>query len=309
MTRLPSLRQLEYLVALAETRHFRRAAERCNTTQPTLSEQIKSLEKRLGVQLIERHRSGVLLTTIGAQITEVARRILRDAGEIRSIAAGADQTLRGVLRLGVPSTIGPYLLPHIVPDIHRAYPELKLYVREDLPQILARALEAGDYDLIITPLPVRGEELYTVELFREPLFLTVGTDHPLAQRDRVQKSDLEGEVVLTLGPGHQLHDVVHSLCEELGALMRRDYEGTSLDMLREMAITGLGVTFMPGLYARRELVNDTNLKLLQLHGRFIYRTIGMAWRKSTARHPTLEKLASFCRDLIHAQFGDLSKAA
>jgi LysR family hydrogen peroxide-inducible transcriptional activator len=306
---LPSFRQLEYLVALAETRHFRRAAERCNTTQPTLSEQIKSLEERLGAQLIERRRSGILLTPIGAQITDVARRILRDTGEIRLIAAGGDQTLSGVLRLGVPSTIGPYLLPHIVPSLHRAYPELKLYVREDLPQILPRALEAGDYDLIITPLPVRGEELYTVELFREPLFLTVGADHALAQRERVEKSDLEGQVILTLGPGHQLHDVVHALCQEFRALIRRDYEGTSLDMLREMAITGLGITFMPGLYARRELVNDTNLKLLQLHGRFIYRTIGMAWRKSTARHLTFEKLAGLCRDLIQAQFGDLSKAA
>jgi LysR family hydrogen peroxide-inducible transcriptional activator len=165
VTRLPSLRQLEYLVALSETRHFRRAAERCNTTQPTLSEQIKSLEKRLGVQLIERHRSGVLLTSIGAQITEVARRILRDAGEIRSIAAGADQTLRGVLRLGVPSTIGPYLLPHIVPDIHRAYPELKLYVREDLPQILARALEAGDYDLISPPCRFAGRNFIRSNYF------------------------------------------------------------------------------------------------------------------------------------------------
>ena len=138
---MPSLRQLEYLVALADSRHFRRAAERCNTTQPTLSEQIKALEERLGAQLVERSRSGVLLTPIGAAATEIARRMLRDANEIRSIAAGGDASLKGVLRLGLPSTIGPYLLPYVVPTLHRTYPDLKLYVREELPQTLPRSLD------------------------------------------------------------------------------------------------------------------------------------------------------------------------
>ena len=113
---MPSIRQLQYLVALAETRHFRKASEQCNTTQPTLSEQIKSLEDRLGAQLVERSRAGVLITPIGLQVVEIARRILRDVSEIRSFAAGGDETLRGVLRLSVPSTIGPYLLPHVVPE-------------------------------------------------------------------------------------------------------------------------------------------------------------------------------------------------
>ncbi len=306
---MPTLRQLEYLVALADTRHFRKASERCNTTQPTLSEQIKALEERLGAQLVERNRSGVLLTPIGLQVAEIARRMLSDAGEIRLLAASGDETLKGLLRLGVPSTIGPYLLPHVVRSLHRAYPELKLYVREELPQTLPRSLESGGYDLIITPLPIRGDELHTTELFREPLYLTVGADHPLAAKRQIERSDLEGEVMLTLGPGHQLHNVVQALCEEFGAIVRPDYEGTSLDMIREMVITGLGITFMPGLYVRRELMSDSALKLLQVQGRSVYRVIGMAWRKSTARHATFEKIARLCRDVVQAEFSELSHAA
>ncbi len=302
---MPSIRQLEYLVALADTLHFRRAAERCNTTQPTLSEQVKALEDRLGAQLVERNRSGILLTPIGAAATEIARRILRDANELRTIAAMGDATLKGVLRLGLPSTIGPYLLPHVVPMLHRTYPELKLYVREELPQSLPRTLEAGGYDMIITPLPVRGEELHTIELFREPLFLTVGADHPLAQKDRIERADLEGQEVLTLGPGHQLHGVVLALCQEFGATVRLDYEGTSLDMVREMVITGLGITFMPGLYVRRELTSDSRLKVKRLTGRAVYRTIGMAWRKTSARYRSFEALAELFRTTLQAEAGDM----
>jgi LysR family transcriptional regulator, hydrogen peroxide-inducible genes activator len=246
------------------------------------------------------------LTPIGAAATEIARRILCDASELRSIAAMGDATLKGVLRLGLPSTIGPYLLPHVVPMLHRTYPDLKLYVREELPQTLPRTLEAGTYDLIIAPLPVRGGELQTMELFREPLFLTVGADHPLASKARVDSSDLAGQEILTLAPAHQLHGVILALCQQFGAHLRLDYEGTSLDMLREMVITGLGITFMPGLYVRRELTTDTSLKVMQLHGRAIHRTIGMAWRKSSARHRSFESLAELFRSTIQFEIGDLS---
>lgn len=303
---MPSIRQLEYFVALAETRHFRRASERCHTTQPTLSEQIKTLEERLGAQLVERSRSGAILTPVGLQICNIARRIVRDVSEIRLIATGANETLKGVLRLGVPSTIGPYLLPYFVPVLHRYYPELKLYVREEVPQTLPRTLEDGGHDLIITPLPVHAEELHATGLFREPLFLTLAADHPLAGKEIIDKADLRDQVVLTLGSGHQLHDVVQNLCKEFGAQLHTDYEGTSLDMLREMIITGLGISFMPGLYVRRELLGDRSLEIRRIRGRSIYRMIGMVWRKSTARNDTFEKIAGICREVAHAHFGDLA---
>lgn len=295
---MPNLRQLEYLVAIADTRHFRRAAERVHTTQPTLSEQLKALEQRLGTQLVERNRSRVVLTPIGTQIVHVARRMLSDANEIRSLAASGGRELAGVLRIGLPPTIGPYLLPRVIPDLHARYPDLKLYVREELPSQLPRSLDEGTHDLIVTPLPVKGADLVSVTLYREALHLLVGTDHPLAAKVRVRKRDLEGQDVLTLGPGHQLHDVVQTLCSELGANLRFDYEGTSLDMLREMVATGLGITFVPGLYVQAMLTRDPSVKCLELEGRSVYRTIGMVWRASSARGATYQRLAALVRDKL-----------
>ncbi len=305
---MPTLRQLEYLVAISETRHFRRAAEKVATTQPTLSEQIKALEDRLSAQLIERTRARVILTPLGAQVSEIAKRMLRDAQDIRDLAAAGGRELGGVIRLGLPSTIGPYLLPRVVPELHQKYPELKLYIREELPHALPAGLEEGAHDIIITPLPVRGAELQSIAIFREPLYLTVAADHKLARKSRIERADLAGQQVLALGRGHQLHDVVTALCEEFGAKVRLDYEGTSLDTLREMVATGLGVTFLPGLYVRSVLMRDNSLKTLELHGRSLYRTIGMLWRKSSARHASYERLARLFRDVIQSEFSDFKPA-
>lgn len=305
---MPNLRQLEYLVAIADTRHFRRAAEKANTTQPTLSEQLKALEERLGVQLVERTRANVVVTPIGEQVVHIARRMLADANEIRSLAASGGRELAGVLRLGLPPTIGPYLLPRVIPELHERYPELKLYVREELPSTLPGGLDEGAHDLIITPLPIKGQELESVALFREPLRLLVAADHPLASRQIVKKRDLQDQDVLALGRGHQLHDVVLALCEELGANLRFDYEGTSLDMLREMVATGLGITFMPGLYAQTMLARDKSVRTLELEGRSVYRTIGMVWRKSSARATTYRQLADLIRETVQAKLDGLTPA-
>lgn len=303
---MPNLRQLEYLVAIADTLHFRRAAERANTTQPTLSEQLKALEDRLGARLVERSRSRVVLTPIGVQVVEIARRMLKDAGEIRALAASGGRELSGLLRLGLPPTIGPYLLPHVLPHLHKAYPGLKLYVREALPETLPQALEDGVLDVLITLLPVNRSECHCVELFREPLLLTVGSDHPLAASRVVDRPSLRDVDMLALGPGHQLHDVVQSLCNELGARMRYEFEGTSLDTLREMVVMGLGVTFLPGLYVQREIVRDPSLRTLELKGRSVYRTVGMVWRKRSALHPLYEELAVFFKASIQSEFSGLA---
>lgn len=295
---VPSLRQLEYLVAVAETRHFRRAAERVNTTQPTLSEQIKALEKRLGCQLVERSTARVVLTPIGAEVVEIARRMLKDASEIRSLAASGGKELNGLLRLGLRPTIGPYLMQRAAPKLHRAYPGLRLYVREDLPLSLPRSLEEGTHDVIICPLPFRGVELESMVLFREPLHLTVAADHPLARKQHAVLADLKGQDVLTLGPGHQLHETAIELCKATGARLRYDFEGTSLDMLREMVVMGLGITFMPGLYARSELIHDKGVRIIDIRDRKLHRTISMAWRKSSARRETFERLAGLFKKMV-----------
>ena len=303
---MANLRQLEYLVALADTLNFRRAAEKTNATQPTLSEQLKALECRLGVQLVERTRSRVILTPVGAQIVEIARRMLTDSGEIHALAASGGEELAGVLRLGLPPTIGPYLLPRVIPELQRAYPGLKLYLREEFPSVLPRALEEGRHDVIMSLLPVRGAELVSQPLFREPLYLAVGPEHPLAQKCVASRSDLEGEDVLALGPGYQLHDVVVALCREFGARLRTDYEGTSLDTLHEMVAMGLGITFLPGLYVKAIISPDTIIKTLELECRSVHRTVGLIWRRSSARQVSYEALASVLRGLVEREFEELS---
>lgn len=295
---MPNLRQLEYLVALSETRHFRRAAERTNTTQPTLSEQLKALEERLGVQLVERSTARVVITPAGARIVEIAKRMLRDANEIRALAALGSKELSGLIRIGLPPTIGPYLMQRAAPKLHKTYPDLRLYMREELPKALPRALEDGVHDIIITPLPVRAAEIETVTLFREPLLFTVGADHPLAQRKTLQLADLKDQEVLALGPGHVLHDPIPALCKDAGARLRLEFEGTSLDMLREMIVMGFGGAFMPGLYVKRELESDPSVKCFEIKDRNVFSMIGMAWRSTSARGETYMKLAEFLKGTL-----------
>lgn len=302
---MPTLRQLEYLVAIADTRHFHKAAAKVNTSQPTLSGQLKALERRLNVQLVERSRSSVVITETGEKIVTVARRMLRDCAEIGELAASSKGELSGVVRIGLPPTIGPYLLPSVLPDLRKRYPDLKLYIREDLPQTLPVSLSQGHYDLIIAPLPLVLNDLRTVQLFKEPLYLTVPADHPFTARKRIRRSDLAGQDVLALGSGYQLHSVVVALCEECGARLRLDYEGTSLDTLREMVATGLGVTFLPGLYVKTVLSRDKGLRTLQMSGKTLQRGIGMAWRKTSARGNQYLELAEMIRARVQKEFRDI----
>jgi LysR family hydrogen peroxide-inducible transcriptional activator len=299
---MPTLRQLEYLVALADTLHFRRAAERVHASQPTLSEQLQTLEARLGVQLIERSHSNVVITPIGLEVVEIGRRMLRDALRIRDVTGKSGPGLGGVIRLGLPSTIGPYLLPRAVPRLHALYPQLKLYVREELPHHLPRGLTEGLYDIIIAPLPITQGDLRETVIFEEPLYLTVPVEHELAQRDRVDASDLAGVDLLALGPGHQLRDLVVSLATEVGANIRYDYEGTSLDTLREMMATGLGVSLLPGLYVCSVVSNDPRFKIFQIGEGGMRRTIGMAWRKATTAQTNFERLAAIFREAVDPEF-------
>ncbi len=303
---MPNLRQLEYLVALSETRHFRRAAERANTTQPTLSEQLKALEARLGGQLVERSRNNILLTPLGEQVVEIARRMLTDANEIRTLAASFDKGLSGVLRLGLPPTIGPYFLPHVIPELQAHYPDLKLYVREDLPSALTPALEDGQFDLVISLLPTKSADLIAEPLFREPLHFTVGRSHPFAGQGAIAQKSLAGTDVLALGKGHQLHDAVLAICKDVGAKLRFDYEGTSLDTLREMVAMNLGVTFLPGLYAKSVASRDPNVELIEIKGRSVFRTVGLIWRKTSARTQSYEALALLLRQQVQKHFPEYS---
>ncbi|MDN2567030.1 hydrogen peroxide-inducible genes activator [Aquibium sp. A9E412] len=294
---MPTLRQLSYLVALAEERHFRRAAERVHVSQPTLSTQLQELERRLKAPLIERPSSRVALTPLGRDIAERARRVLAEVQDIVDLAAASQHGLSGTLRLGVPPTLGPYLLPHILPRLQARHPELKFYVREGKPHALQSDLQGGYYDLVVSPLPVTQADLAVERLFREPLLVVAARNHPLAGRQRIDRSDLAGQKVLAIEPGHHLHEQVRALCDELGATLLRDYEGTSLDTLRQMAGMGFGLAFLPALYVRSEIGARGEVAVIALEGRSLSRQIGLLWRRRSVHAERFAALAGVIRAL------------
>lgn len=303
---MPTLQQLRYLVAVAETLHFRRAAEMTHVTQPTLSGQLRELEDKLGVQLVERSRARVLLTPTGKAIAARARSVLRDVQEIVELAKHGQSMLGGTIRLGVLQSLGPYLLPHILPELHRSYPNLKLYVREGVPRALLRGLDEGNLDLLLFPLPVKGADLESARLFREPLWVVAPGDHPLAGREHAARSDLKGENVLTLEHGHRLHDQVRDLCDQFGANLSLDYEGTSLDTLRQMVGMGMGISFLPALYVRAEVVQDAQVVARQMRPRAPFRMIGMIWRRHSARQDEFHALAGLIRGVLKGRVAEVT---
>ena len=299
---MPSLRQLEYLIELDRHRHFRRAAEALGVSQPTLSTQVKAMEDRLGLELIERGHGGVLITPMGKQVLDVARRMIRDRQEIFDLAKAAKSPMGGVLRLGLPWTIGPNLLPLILPELHKAHPNLNLRVREDVPGNLPQDLETGVHDLLLVPMPVKGPGLAVQPIFREPLFVALAEDHPLAAKEVLTRADLRHQKVLTLEKGHQFQEQVAAICEEFGAELAFDFEGTSLDTVSQMVAMGAGISFLPGLYVERAARVQTGIVIRTLHGRALSRTIGAVWRASSARADDYQLLVHFIRNAITKHF-------
>ena len=229
---MTTLRQLSYLVALSQELHFRRAAERMNVTQPTLSIQLQELERQLGAALIERGGTSVKLTPLGREIAERSRQVLAQVEDLKSLASSSHHGFYGTIRIGVPPTLGPYLLPHIIPTLHDDYPELKLYVKEGKPEELQLQLKEGVHDVVVSPLPINHSDLVVAQLFREPLIVVTAKDHPFSDSGLIQRSDLAGQNVLVIERGHHLHDQIVQLCQDMKANPLRDYEGTSLDTLR-----------------------------------------------------------------------------
>jgi LysR family hydrogen peroxide-inducible transcriptional activator len=282
MRDLPSLRQLEYFVALVEAGSFKTAAEHCGISQPSLSVQLATLEKRLGQRLVERGRSGVIPTLAGREVHDRARVILEAAQALVNQFDLPRMGLSGTIRFGASGTLGPYLLPHVIARLHARHPELQLFIREGTPEALATGLARGDYDMILVQLPVRGD-VRPIRLFREPLELVVARDHPFARRDRIPREELRDKTVLALGPAFGLRQQVADLCEALGARMRMDYEGNSLDAIRLMAGMDMGVAFLPALYVKSEVApDDRDVAVVTLEGPRILRSVGLVTRTATA---------------------------
>jgi len=296
--KLPSIRQLEYLVAIADTQHFRRAAEKVGVSQPTLSAQLQALESHLGARLVERSRARVIITPVGTEIVSRARAALREVQGIADYANHGKNLLGGAVRLGTLQSVGPYLLPHILPELHRKYPDLRLYVREASPRALLGGIEDGTFDLLLFPLPVIAADLGTVRLFREPLWIVAPGEHPLALKDNIEHSDIKGETILALEEGNRLHDQVRDLCDDYEANLSLDYEGTSLDTLRQMVGMGMGLSFLPSLYVRSEVAQDRQVVAREMRTRPPSRTIGMVWRRHSGRQEEFLVLATLIRRVL-----------
>jgi LysR family transcriptional regulator, hydrogen peroxide-inducible genes activator len=284
-----SLRALGYLVALAETRHFGRAAERCFISQPTLSAQLKKLEDQLGVQLVERGQQ-VRLTPIGERVVERAVRVLDEAREIEELARNFQDPLAGDVRIGLIPTVGPYLLPHIAEALRDRFPRLKLLLLEHQTHALVELLKRGEVDVGILALPIPMERLVTRELYTETFQVALPAGHRLGRRKRLKLDDLDGESLLLLEEGHCLRDQALAACRLARVREAPDFRATSLETLRQMVAAGVGITLLPSLAVDPQIARTPAMAIRRFESPEPSRTIAAAWRPGCAREETITHL-------------------
>ncbi|WP_036824217.1 DNA-binding transcriptional regulator OxyR, partial [Photobacterium sanctipauli] len=242
-----NIRDLEYLVALSEHKHFRKAAEACFVSQPTLSGQIRKLEDELGVALLERTSRKVLFTDAGLSLVAQAQKVLLEVKVLTELASQQGESMSGPLHIGFIPTVGPYLLPHIIPQIKANFPELELFLHEAQTHQLVKQLEEGKLDCIILAAVEETEPFIELPLYHEPMVLAVPEDHPWSSLDCFDMVGLSGETVLMLGDGHCLRDQAMGFCFAAGATEDGSFKATSLETLRNMVAAGSGITLLPQL--------------------------------------------------------------
>ncbi|MEP6939224.1 MAG: DNA-binding transcriptional regulator OxyR [Rudaea sp.] len=297
-----NLRDLRYFVALAEHKHFGRAAQASFVSQPTLSTQIRKLEDELGVALVERTPRKVLLTEAGREIAQRARDVLTEVDQIKAIARRTIDPESGTLRLGIFPTLAPYLLPHVVPRISARFPRLELLLIEEKTELLLKQLREGRLDTVVLALPVHDDQLHAEFLFDEPFVLAVPEQHALARRKTLRMADLADQSLLLLEDGHCLRDQALAVCELSGAGEKTGFRATSLETLRQMVAANVGITLLPTLAVKPPVARSENIRLIQFRGEAPSRRIAMLWRKSSALAPFLKKIAQVFHELPRSLF-------
>ncbi|MDK9722101.1 MAG: hydrogen peroxide-inducible genes activator [Rhodospirillales bacterium] len=302
MMHLPTLRQLRYLVELMEIRHFGRAAEACHVTQSTLSAGIQELEEMLGVRLLERTKRRVVTTPIGLEIAQRARRTLDEAeGLVQAAWAGAEP-LCSELRLGVIPTIGPYLLPKVLPSLRDRFPKLKLFLREDQTAHLLDQLTAGELDVLILAFPMDTPGAETLMIAKDPFWLVCPAGHPLgASKKPIAPEDIPVDELLLLEDGHCLRDHALSACKAAGRQRTNRFQGTSLHTLIEMVASGLGLTLIPDLAAGSQMIAASSLVTRPLSASAEPREIGLVWRRTSGRRPEFKLLGKALGEILKSQ--------
>ncbi len=292
-----NLRDLRYLIALADLRHFGRAAEHCHVSQPTLSTQIRKLEEELGVQLIERSPRQVMLTPAGSDIIMRARRVLAEVDQMRETARRTSDPEAGSVRLGIFPTLAPYLLPHVVPNIRARFPRLELLLVEEKTEVILQMLREGRLDCAVLALPLHEDWLDVEFLFDEPFMLAVPAKHPLALHRNLKLNELSEQHLLLLEDGHCLRDQALEVCALAGASEKEGFRATSLETLRQMVAAGVGITLLPILAVKPPVAASAYIQLLPFKKPAPTRSLALVWRKSSAMSDFLKKMAATLRDL------------
>ncbi len=291
-----TLTDLKYIVALARERHFGRAAEKCFVSQPTLSVAVKKLEEELGVILFERSPQEVRLTPVGERIVAQAEKVLGEVAQLAEIAAAGKNPLAGPLRLGVIYTIGPWLLPKLVPLLHERAPEMPLLLEENYTHVLLDKLKAAELDVAILALPVEEPGLVVQGIYDEAFRVLVPAGHPWARLKQVDPASLLEQPLLMLGRGNCFRDQVLDLCTQAGRGGPQVLEGSSLETIRHMVASGVGITVMPATAVDDIPKNDPLLRVRHFIEPVPSRRVGIVWRASFPRHQAIDLLRAALLD-------------
>ncbi len=292
-----TLTELRYIVAVGRTLHFGKAAESCFVSQPTLSVAIKKLEEELGVILFERGMSEIQPTPVGKKVIEQAQQVLTQAEHIRQLANEGKEQLKEPLRLGIIYTIGPYLLPHLIPLLHQLAPEMPLIIREDFTENLRNSLKSGEIDIAILSLPFEEPGLNTHLLYEEPFVLAIPSNHRWAKRKNIQPGELGEETLLLLGAGNCFREQVLAACPDCipapnpqESSLQKTLEGSSLETMRQMAASGVGITVLPCSSAGKGMDVNGLLTIKPFSDPTPSREIVLVWRNSFPREEAVKTI-------------------
>jgi LysR family hydrogen peroxide-inducible transcriptional activator len=304
MSRIPTLKQLRYLVAVVEHGHFGKAARACHVSQSTLSAGVLELEEALGVSLLERNNRNLVLTGLGEAVVERARSLLLDVEDMVAVCEASAKPFSGSLRLGVIPTIAPFLLPGLLKALREAHPEFRPFIREDQSQALIDALQRGELDVLLLALPFPAEAVETATLFRDPFLLATPPQHALAGGGSLRTGDLRGQELLLLEDGHCLREHALEACKLRDSEVSVPYQATSLTTVIQMVASGIGVTLLPRMAVQAGVVPASEVAITPFADADVGREIGLMWRRKTPRRTEFCLLGDFIRRYHVAQAGE-----
>ena len=296
MSRQPTLKQLKYLLAVAEHAHFGNAARACHVSQSTLSAALMELEESLGIALVERNNRQVILTTLGQDVIERARQILLEVEDLQAMCQASAQPFTGKMRLGVIPTIAPFILPGLLKKLRRRHPQFQLFIREDLSEHLVNALQHGELDVLLLALPFPADNVATMHLMDDSFLFACPKDHALGKRKQLCTDDLKSQDLLLLEDGHCLRDHALEACKLKDTDVTVPYQATSLNTIVQMVANGIGVTLLPQMALDAKILSGTEVHTCRFREKNVSRSIGLMWRRKTPRVAEFRALGEFIRD-------------